>query len=417
MKVLKELLDLLDALYAFFKKHVYFNKRILLIIPFLALALMCIFHQRSAREAAERPDESFEETNAGLLFTSVPSDTPKATATATTTSTSKPLAITQTAEQNPTRTPTLAAATPTPNASPTITFTSMPTATPAATTSKTSTPRPTIAGGVTIARDIQYQVVEGYPANFINLDIYTPGNGGGLPVMIFVHGGSWREGDKSDTGTIDDVFTRSGYVFISINYRLYPNANYRTQVQDVAYAITWVHENITAYGGDPEQIYLMGYSAGAHLAALVSTNVGFMLETGLDTTTIKGVIVLDTLALDLSLLGWTGTIPDEFAQIFGVDEQGWINASPVNYIVSGRYVPPMAVAWSGGIEGENQPLRAQIANSFIKRLGEVGVLAVPINADTKTHEQIALDLGKTGDAVTGTVFGFLEKIGAPGLTP
>jgi hypothetical protein len=77
----------------------------------------------------------------------------------------------------------------------------------------------------------------------------------------------------------------------------------------------------------------------------------------------------------------------------------------------------MAVAWSGGIEGEEQPLRAQIANSFIKRLTEVGVLVVPVNDETKTHEQIALDFGKPGDAVTAAVFGFLEQTGAPGLAP
>lgn len=397
-----------------------FNKRIFYIFPLLTLGMIFVLHYRSAPEAAERPEESFTETNAGLILP---------TATPTRTSTARPPAVTQTGSApsqqftaTPSRpvstnTPEKPVFTPTQTSFPTITLTPRPTSTLAPTATPSSTPRSPGAGPVTVTRDIQYLYVEGYPASFTSLDIYTPGAGGDLPVVIFIHGGSWREGDKGDTGLFDDVFTRSGYVFISTNYRLYPNANYRTQAQDVASSIAWVHENIAAYGGDPERIYLLGYSAGAHLAALVSTKVGFMLETGLDTTVIDGVIVLDTLALDLPLLGWTGAIPDDYAQIFGTEEQGWINASPINHIVSGRYVPPMAVAWSGGDAQGLDPLRAQIANSFIKRLGEVGVLVLPVNAISKSHEKIASDFGKPGDAVTAAVFEFLQQTGAPGLVP
>lgn len=120
--------------------------------------------------------------------------------------------------------------------------------------------------------------------NLQSLDIHTtnPAEDGKsaklTPVLIMIHGGGWRRGDKAGVGVTRHKaphFVASGYVYVSINYR--PSATpdgpkHPAHVQDCAKAIAWVHDNIAKYGGAPNRVFVMGHSAGAHLAALVSTD-------------------------------------------------------------------------------------------------------------------------------------------------
>ena len=85
------------------------------------------------------------------------------------------------------------------------------------------------------------------------------------------------------------LFTQAGYCFVSINYRLSPRPasndpariKFPVHEQDVASAIAWVHDHIKDYGGDPTRIALAGHSAGAQLAALVSTDPKYLQAHGL----------------------------------------------------------------------------------------------------------------------------------------
>ena len=124
------------------------------------------------------------------------------------------------------------------------------------------------------------------PAQQNYLDIYRP-DGSSLtdsrPVVVYVHGGGWRIGDK-DNQLADKVnlFTGAGYVFVSINYRLSPTNNnydpgrirFPDHPDDVGEAIGWIDRNIGAYGGDSERLLLIGHSAGAHLMSLVTHEPG-----------------------------------------------------------------------------------------------------------------------------------------------
>ena len=104
------------------------------------------------------------------------------------------------------------------------------------------------------------------------LDVYALNDAKRAPVMVYVHGGGWRRGDKSAVGRKAQFFTGLGWVLVSTNYRLLPEGKHPTNVQDVAQALAWVHDHVAEHGGDPERIFLMGHSAGAHLAALVATD-------------------------------------------------------------------------------------------------------------------------------------------------
>jgi acetyl esterase/lipase len=90
------------------------------------------------------------------------------------------------------------------------------------------------------------------------------------PVLVWIHGGAFRGGDKK--GTIFLPFLELGYVVVSINYRLSPDAPFPAQVEDCKAAIRWLRANARKYYIDPDRIGVWGSSAGGHLAAFLGTS-------------------------------------------------------------------------------------------------------------------------------------------------
>ncbi|MDL5044434.1 alpha/beta hydrolase [Oscillatoria amoena NRMC-F 0135] len=181
------------------------------------------------------------------------------------------------------------------------------------------------------------------------LDVYMPKKGSKSPVIIWVHGGLWAFGDKSDVGIKPDFFTSKGYIFVSINHRLSPDIKHPGHMQDVAHALVWVYNNIVHYSGDPEKIFLMGYASGAQMSVMITVNKRYLDEAQGSLDMIKGVISVDGLGFDVAKI-----IPDNNNKVkdwcldtFGLTEQEWREASPVTHIVPGMQVPPVFLAYSG----------------------------------------------------------------------
>jgi acetyl esterase/lipase len=122
------------------------------------------------------------------------------------------------------------------------------------------------------------------------LDVVSSRKCKNSPVIVFAHGGSWRWGQKDYHRTIGQQFAKSGIVFTTIDYRLYPDVRFPSFPQDVALSVQWVRENISKYGGDRNKIFLMGHSAGAHSVSLVGLDSTYLQELGGDLDWIKGVI-------------------------------------------------------------------------------------------------------------------------------
>jgi len=205
---------------------------------------------------------------------------------------------------------------------------------------------------ILVHRDIQYDTISGVDPNLLSLDIYRPWGDGDslLPVVCYVHGGSWRTGDKTNTAYKDEVFTDSGYVFVSINYRLSPNPadtldpdaiRYPIHDEDVGRALAWVYTNIERYGGDPERIGLTGHSAGAHIVSLVSTDQRFIEDNGVPLSIVKCTCPLDAGGLDIPFyLSISGSgLRELYANAFGTDTTIWPLASPSNHIETGIGIP------------------------------------------------------------------------------
>lgn len=125
---------------------------------------------------------------------------------------------------------------------------------------------------VVVTEDVSYG-----PHERNRLDVFTKPGTEKAPVLVYLHGGGFVMGDKrSPVGlpfyqNVGDFAARSGLVGVTITYRLAPDHKWPAGPEDLASAIRWLRENIAQYGGDPEQIYISGQSAGAvHVASYVA---------------------------------------------------------------------------------------------------------------------------------------------------
>nr|WP_232308220.1 alpha/beta hydrolase [Tsuneonella dongtanensis] len=156
------------------------------------------------------------------------------------------------------------------------------------------------------------------------LDFYpATGPAGPAPLILFVHGGGWKRGDKRNATGAFKVphFGASGYHFASTNYRLVPSATVEQQAADVASALAALLARADSLGIDRRKVVLMGHSAGAHLVALVATDPRYLRAAGLSTDAVAGVIPLDGAGYDVpSQMGENARLMgDTYAQAFGTD--------------------------------------------------------------------------------------------------
>ena len=112
------------------------------------------------------------------------------------------------------------------------------------------------------------------------------------PVVLFLHGGSWRWGGKDYHRAIGKQFAREGMIFATANYRLFPEARFPSYSEDAALALKWLRGNVKARGGDPKKVFLMGHSAGAHAVAHVGLDERYLKGVGGDFSWVKGVVSL-----------------------------------------------------------------------------------------------------------------------------
>ena len=125
------------------------------------------------------------------------------------------------------------------------------------------------------------------------LNVYRPRSvESGGPVVIFFYGGSWQAGDKDDYRFVAQALASHGFVVVVPDYRLYPAVRFPAFVEDGAAAVRWTHDNIARFGGDSEKLHLMGHSAGAHIAALLTLDERYLEAVGMDVGAIRSTAAL-----------------------------------------------------------------------------------------------------------------------------
>lgn len=135
------------------------------------------------------------------------------------------------------------------------------------------------------------------------LDLWVPeGAARPAPLVLFVHGGGWQRGSKSNAlgRALPGHIVAQGYAFAAIDYRLVPAAGVEDQAADVAAALAFLLARADSLGIDPGRVVLTGHSAGAHLVALVGTDERYLRAAGLSFADLDGVMPNDGAAYDVA---------------------------------------------------------------------------------------------------------------------
>jgi acetyl esterase/lipase len=170
-------------------------------------------------------------------------------------------------------------------------------------------------------------------ANTLNI-YHKKGDQQNQDVIIFIHGGSWSSGKKETYWWLGRNLAKHNVVAAIINYPLAPNATYKEMALASAQAVKWVKDSISAYGGNPNRIFVMGHSAGGHLCELINSDPQYFQSLGI-ANPIKGVILNDAFGLDMEEY-LTKTEKDlyytDFIRTFSVETKTWQAGSPLFYV-------------------------------------------------------------------------------------
>lgn len=237
------------------------------------------------------------------------------------------------------------------------------------------------------------------------LDLYAPDGASQAPVVVYVHGGGWRYWDRKGVDEKPIAFTRLGYLFVTIGYRLVPEVRYPGQMADVAAGLRWVRDHIAEYGGDPQRIHLMGFSAGAHMVGLLVSDQRYLQAAGVPVGCIRTVTALDG---DCYYIPKQIEMCDEKTQeyhksVWGDDPAGWDDPSPLTHLNPGLSLPPAMV-----VHLSNRPDATWQATSFSDRYRAVGGDVRVVGVDT-THMELNKNIGVAGNDASDAVIQFIRS--------
>jgi dipeptidyl aminopeptidase/acylaminoacyl peptidase len=235
---------------------------------------------------------------------------------------------------------------------------------------------------VEVQSDIAYRTDKDADPTKHKLDIYTPKGQKDFPVMMFVHGGAWRSGNKGLYQPLGKTFAKQGIGVAIINYRLSgkeSKVKHPDHVKDVAGAFAWVHANIGKYGGRNDRIFLCGHSAGAHLVALLATDECYLKEHKLGLQDIRGVMPLS------GVFEITASFPP-FNGPFGTEPETCKAASPINHIKEKH--PPFLICYA------DKDIRTidKMSEDFCKKLTDGKCEARSLKIDSRDHYTIIIQL-------------------------
>jgi acetyl esterase/lipase len=218
------------------------------------------------------------------------------------------------------------------------------------------------------------------------MDVYFPDSGGPWPALVYVHGGAWMHGDKSDVGMFARLMTAQGYLVVSVNYRLYPEGTFPAMIQDVKCAVRFLRANAAQYNLDPNRVGAVGVSAGGHLVSLLATtdaSAGWDVGEYLDQSSQVQAVIAMAGVMDLSRKFPNTDI--EAMKRVGFGEHNVAEASPITHVTSDD--PPFLL-----IHGErDEVVPSEQSQLMYERLMQAGVPAQLVLVKNGRHSLTAPD--------------------------
>jgi acetyl esterase/lipase len=267
--------------------------------------------------------------------------------------------------------------------------TSTPPPTPQPTSTPTPSPVPFQMYGETLT-DVTYCTTGSSPQK---MDVYFPDSGGPWPALVYVHGGSWMYGDKSEAVMFARGMIAQGYLVVSINYRLYPAGKFPDMIEDVKCAIRSLRAHASEYNLDPNRIAAVGPSAGGHLVSLLGTSdqsAGWDVGQYLDQSSRVQAVIAMAPITDLSRNFPNADI--ETMKRVGFGEHNVAEASPITHVTADD--PPFLL-----IHGEQDTLVPYEQSQLMyDRLVQTNVPAQLIIVKNAGHSFVA-----PGDSATPTL--------------
>jgi acetyl esterase/lipase len=153
-------------------------------------------------------------------------------------------------------------------------------------------------------------------------------------IIIFFYGGGWQYGERGDYRFVGEALASRGYIAILPDYRIYPPYTFPSFIQDGALAVRWARDHAKKLGGDPGHIYLMGHSAGAHIAVMLTLDNEYLKAVGMDRSDIRATAGLSgpyDFVIGPGVRPVFGLMPD--------DPSAKPNVEPINFVDG--FAPPI----------------------------------------------------------------------------
>jgi acetyl esterase/lipase len=213
--------------------------------------------------------------------------------------------------------------------------------------------------GYDITRDVAYG-----PLPEQRLDVYRPDPEGDrpAPILLFLHGGTWTDGDKAGYRFLGQALTSRGFIVLIADFRQYPAVKFPIFLEDAAKALAFAHAHAAEFGGDPANLFVMGHSSGAHMAAMVALDGRYLAKEGLSPAILKGAIGL---AGPYDFLPFT---EDDVKDIFSPANGDLAQTQPINFVAAGA---PAFLLLHGADDHTVRPTNTQHLAARLTRVGAV----------------------------------------------
>jgi arylformamidase len=229
------------------------------------------------------------------------------------------------------------------------------------------------------------------------LDLYLPkAQVTDAAVFLFLHGGGFREGDRAHYGAVAEPFLSHGIITAVVSYRLTGDGfQYPDQTNDTRSAIEWLYGNVETYGGDPASLYVGGHSAGAILSADVGVDRGWMAESRIPASALKGIVPVSG-PYDLRESGRAGE-----RSAYAPTPELLERASPVLHVGDPA---PAAVVAVGSLEGYQAS-----SMELVEKLEAAGTNATYVLLDGEDHKDTALSLANPDSELFQNVLQMIDE--------